>query len=114
MKELSLEQKVQKALDVQEISDVMGKHAYYHSVGYHLKELKDIWVKENGTYAATASFGQNNGYWVGMKRIKQFYGDFNEKNRKANLEKVSTLYPGVKNLKENEGVGNLIMLTCPQ
>ena len=69
----------QRALDVQEIQNVMGKHAYYHGVGYHLQELEDIWVKEGGEFDATASFGQNHGYWVGMKRIKQTYGDLNEK-----------------------------------
>jgi len=111
MKELSLEQKVQKALDVQEVTNVMGRHAYYHSVGYHLQELKEIWVKESGTYAATASFGQNHGYWVGIKRIRQVYGEMNEKNRKTNLERVSQRYPNVKNVKENEGVGSLIMHT---
>lgn len=111
----NLEKMIQRALDAQEIQNVMSKHAYYHGVGYHLQELEDIWVKEGGEFDATASFGQNHGYWVGMKRIKQTYGDFNEKNRKANLEKVCKLYPEVKNVKANEGVGSLIMhtLTTP-
>jgi hypothetical protein len=105
----------QRALDIQEIQNVMSKHAYYHGVGYHLQELEDIWVKPGGKFGTTASFGQNHGYWVGMKRIKQTYGDLNERNRKANLEKVSKLHPEVKNVKENEGVGSLIMhtLTTP-
>jgi SnoaL-like domain len=115
MNELSLEQKAQRALDFCEVQNVMGRHAYYHSVGLHLQELGDIWVKVGGAFAATASFGQNHGYWVGMDRIKQVYGDMNEKNRKKNLEKVSKLHPEVANVKENEGVGSLIMhtLTTP-
>jgi hypothetical protein len=115
MNELSLEQKVQRALDYAEVQNAMGKHAYYHGVGYHLQELDDIWVKEGGAFAATASFGQNHGYWVGIDRIKQVYGDMNEKNRKRNLERVSRLHPEVANVKENEGVGSLIMhtLTTP-
>ena len=114
-KQLTLEQKVQKALDIAEVQNVMSKHAYYHGVGYHLQELKEIWVKEDGEFAATASFGQNHGYWVGMKRIKQTYGELNERNRKKNLEMVSKLHPEVKNVKENEGVGSMIMhtLTTP-
>jgi hypothetical protein len=111
MEELSLEQKVQRALDIAEVQNAMSRHAYYHGVGYHLQELKDIWVQEDGLYAATASFGQNHGYWVGMKRIKQYYGGLNEKNRKRNLELVSRLHPEVENTKENEGVGSLIMHT---
>jgi hypothetical protein len=115
MKESSLEQKVQRALDITEVQNVMSKHAYYHGVGHHLQELADIWVREDGAWAATASFGQNHGYWVGMGRIKQCYGELNERNRKKNLEMVSELHPEVKNTKENEGVGSLIMhtLTTP-
>ena len=115
MNELSLEQKVQRALDIAEVQNVMSKHAYYHGVGYHLQELKDIWVREDGAYAATASFGQNHGYWVGIRRIKQYYGELNEKNRKKNLEMVSKLCPEIENIKENEGIGSIIMhtLTTP-
>jgi hypothetical protein len=69
MKELSLEQKIQRALDITEVQNVMSRHAYYHGVGYHLQELKGIWVREDGPYAATASFGQNHGYWVGIGSI---------------------------------------------
>ncbi len=115
MKESSLEQKVQRALDIAEVQNVMSKHAYYHAVGHHLQELKDVWVKEDGAWAATASFGQNHGYWVGMERIRRYYGGLNERNRKKNLEIVSRLYPEVENTKENEGVGSMIMhtLTTP-
>jgi hypothetical protein len=79
MKELSLKQRIQRALDIAEVQNVMSKHAYYHGAGYHLQELAEIWVKEDGPHAATASFGQNHGYWVGMKRIRQYYGELNEK-----------------------------------
>ena len=89
MKEPSLYHKIQRALDIAEVQNVMSKHAYYHGAGYHLQELKDIWVKEDGACAATASFGQNHGYWVGMERIKRFYGEMNEENRKNNLKRVS-------------------------
>jgi hypothetical protein len=81
MKDSSLEQRIQQALDIAEVQNVMSRHAYYHEVGYHLQELQDIWVKEDGDWAATASFGQNHGYWVGMKRIKQVYCEMNEKKQ---------------------------------
>jgi hypothetical protein len=97
MKELSLEQKVQRALDIAEVQNVMSKHAYYHGVGYHLQELEAIWVKADGPHAATASFGQNHGYWVGMERIWQVYGELNERNRKRNLGLVSQRHPEVEN-----------------
>ena len=115
MKEPSLYHKIQRALDIAEVQNVMSKHAYYHGVGYHLQELKDIWVREDGAYAATASFGQNHGYWVGIERIKLVYGELNERNRKKNLERVSQLHPEVENTEDNEGIGSLIMhtLTTP-
>jgi hypothetical protein len=115
MKESSLERKVQRALDIAEVQNVMSKHAYYHAAGRHLQELTDVWVREDGDYAASASFGQNHGYWVGMRRIRQCYGELNESNRKRNLEIVSGLHPEVTNSQENEGVGSMIMhtLTTP-
>ena len=82
MKEPNLEQRVQRALDIAEDQNVMSRHAYYHGVGHHLQELADIWVKEDGAWAATASFGHNHGCWVGMERIRQYYGELNERNRK--------------------------------
>jgi hypothetical protein len=115
MMESSLERKVQRALDIAEVQNVMSKHAYYHGAGRHLEELEDIWVKEDGEFAMTASFGQNHGCWVGMERIKLYHGEFNERNRKRNLQLVSKRHPEVENVKENEGVGSLIMhtLTTP-
>jgi len=115
MKAMTLGQKVQKALDVQEVQNVMSRHAYFHEVGYHLQELKELWVSPDGEFGPTASFGQNNGYWVGIERIKRTYGELNEQNRKKNLEAVCKRYPEVKNIKENEGIGSLIMhtLTTP-
>jgi len=46
---------------------------------------------------------------------KKYYGELNEKNRKKNLEMVSKLYPEIENVKENEGIGSMIMhtLTTP-
>ena len=115
MKDASLEQKIQRALDIAEVQNVMSRHAYYHGAGHHLQELRNIWVKEDGAWAATASFGQNHGYWVGIERIKQYYGELNEKNRKKNLVMVSRLHPEVAIAEENEGVGSMIMhtLTTP-
>jgi hypothetical protein len=56
MEELSLEQKVQRALDIAQVQNVMSKHAYYHGVGYHLQELRDIWVKEDGALRCNSQF----------------------------------------------------------
>jgi hypothetical protein len=100
MQEWSLEQKVQRVLDIAEVQNVMSKHAYYHGAGHHLQELKDIWVREDGAFASTASLAQNHGYWVGMKRIEKYYGELNEKMRQKNLEMVSKLHPEVKNIEE--------------
>jgi hypothetical protein len=64
-------------LDYQEIQNVMSIHAYYHGVGYHLQEMEDIWVKPEGEFGATASFGQNHGYHIGMQHIELTYGELN-------------------------------------
>jgi hypothetical protein len=107
MKEMTLEQKVQRALDYQEIQNVMSKHMYYHGAGLHKEELRKIWAQKTPGVTWTNQMG----VWEGMDSIWQFYGEANEKRQKVNLEKISQLYPEVENKKENYGVGTLVTHT---
>jgi len=115
MAELTPEQMARKAFDAIEVQNVFSRHEYFHQVGYHLKELDAIWVKDDGQYGKTASFGNNTGWWVGMEKIRKTYGFMNEENRKKQLSAVCKLHPEVKNIPENEGIGTNIMhtLTTP-
>lgn len=75
--ELSLEEvaaKAQRAIDAQEIQNIMSWHVMYHCYGEHREEMENIWVQEPENQA-TASFGQNQGFYVGYGSIWDAYVD---------------------------------------
>ena len=61
-----------KALDQQEIQNIMSLHVMYHCYGEHQQEMEEIWVEEYENQA-TASFGQNQGFYVGYGSIWEAY-----------------------------------------
>ena len=63
-----------KALDQQEIENIMSLHVMYHCYGEHRQEMEEIWVNEPEN-RATASFGQNQGFYVGYDSIWEAYVD---------------------------------------
>ena len=62
----------QKALDQQAIQNVMSRHVMYHCYGEHREEMEEIWVQEYENQM-TASFGQNQGFYVGYGSIWDAY-----------------------------------------
>lgn len=110
-KAMTAEQKIQRVLDYMEIQNVMAKHSYYYAAQEQWKELDEAWSKERDDI----SYGHNDGYYVGRKSVEAYYGQKNETRRKQTLESMSKLYPEIKNIVENEGVGDLVMhtLTTP-
>ncbi len=64
----------QKACDQQEIQNIMSWHVMYHCYGLHKDEMETIWVNEPEN-RATASFGQNQGFYVGYDSIWEAYVD---------------------------------------
>ena len=104
-------QSIQRLLDYMEIQNVMAKHSYYYGAQEQWKELDEAWSKKRDDI----SYGHNDGYYVGRKSVEAYYGKTNETRRKQTLENVSKIYPEIKNVKENEGVGDLVIhtLTTP-
>lgn len=104
-----------RALAMWEVQNTMSKHDYYHAGGFHLEELADIWVKEDGPYAKTATFSNPRMIMQGLKTIKKLYGTDNQENKKKTLEALSKVYPELKNVPENLGAGGWYMhtLTTP-
>lgn len=62
----------QRALDAQAVENIMSRHVMYHCYGEHRAELEEIWVQEPENQA-TASFGQNQGFYVGYGSIWDAY-----------------------------------------
>jgi len=94
-----------RALAVIEVQNAFSKHAYYHAAGKHIDELADVWVKEDGPYAATATWTNDSGIMEGMAIIKKVYGQGLVDNQKNLLEQISKIVPEIKNVPENLGVG---------
>jgi hypothetical protein len=110
-KEMTAEQKTQRVLDYMDIQNVMAKHSYYYAAQEQWKELDEVWSKKKDDI----SYGHNDGYYVGRKSVEAYYGAKNENRRKQTLQSVNKLFPDIKDVKENEGVGDLVMhtLTTP-
>lgn len=68
-----------KALDQQEIQNIMSWHVMYHCYGLHREEMETIWVQEPENQA-TASFGQNQGFHVGYDAIWEAYVEGHDSN----------------------------------
>ena len=62
----------QRALDIQAVENIMNRHVLYHCYGEHIAEMEEIWVQDP-VNQATASFGQNQGYYVGYDAIYEAY-----------------------------------------
>ena len=63
---------LERANDAWEIQNVMSWHVMYHCYGEHRAEMENIWVQELENQA-TASFGQNQGFYVGYGSIWDAY-----------------------------------------
>ena len=62
----------QRAVDIQAVENIMSRHVMYHCYGEHREEMENIWVQEPENQA-TASFGQNAGFYVGYATIWDAY-----------------------------------------
>jgi len=70
----SNEERLIRVWDIEQVKDLMSRRTVYETNGEHQKELDELWVQvpEN---QATASFGRNWGFYVGMDEIKRYYVD---------------------------------------
>ncbi len=102
----------ERALAVIEVQNSFSRHSYYHASCRHVDELADIWVKEDGPYAATARWRSNFGIIEGIVQIRTFYGDNLMEHLKSLLASISSIIPEVKNIPENLGVGFGYEMNC--
>ena len=68
----SNEERILRVWDIETIKDLMSRRTIYEAQEQHAQELEELWVQlpEN---QATASFGKNWGYYVGMDEIRRYY-----------------------------------------
>jgi hypothetical protein len=99
--------KAEMAYEALQVQNTYSKHAYYHSLPQlYCQELDDIWVKQGGPNDKTASWRNAGGIWEGMSKIRDWYCNATTENLKISLEKISKIYPEIKNVPENLGAGS--------
>ena len=74
MRQYSEWETMKRVWDVEEIKDLMSRRAVYSANEERERELKELWVNQPDLMA-TASFGRNYGYYVGMDAIRSYYVD---------------------------------------
>jgi len=70
-KSMTLAEKVQQTLDVQEIRNVADMHEYYHNALMHQAELDNIWAHSRSDVTWT----NNTDKYIGWKSLDKFYVD---------------------------------------
>ncbi len=63
---------------VEQIKDLMSRRAMYSANEERARELDELWVSQPD-HQATASFGRNYGYYVGLDAIRNYYVDTHQK-----------------------------------
>lgn len=98
------------ARDLQEIQNTMGRRFFYHSVGQNEKEL-ELWAKKS-----PIRWAQNQGCWVGIDALREYYVTTNYAMQRANLAKKSKANPAIENnFEKNRQIGESVyhLLTSP-
>jgi hypothetical protein len=97
----AIQQVVQRQQDVHQIQNMMSRRSFYHAAGQQAEEL-DFWSSR-----PDVSFGQNQGFRIGMTKIRAAYEVRYAKVRALELTRISKLKPEVKDVPANIGVGML-------
>lgn len=107
----TLERRIEDLESINDIQILMSKHEYYHAAEMNKEELKAIWAMNE----PDVTFAQNQGYYIGPKKLWSVYGEGNDIMRQFNLTKLREKYPQLKDDPSNWGAGDLIMhtLTTP-
>jgi hypothetical protein len=75
-KQFTDEELIERVWDAENIKKVASRFAYYEAANEREKSISDLWVSQPENMA-TASFGRNWGYIVGMDKIEDYYVNHN-------------------------------------
>ena len=76
MRQVTSEERIRRVWDKEEAKAVLCRHAYLEAANRRAESLSQLWVAEP-EHQATASYGKNWGYYVGMDAIRSYYVDRN-------------------------------------
>lgn len=92
--------------DKEKIRDLMARHSYYMANNQHREELNELWVRRYDN-KKTASLAFNNGYYVGMDEISNYYVVQNEEKYYKWLKEYSDARDDVEYSSLNLGIGQM-------
>lgn len=108
MKQMTVEQQIEHAWDVQQIKNLMGRHAYYHEYNRHDWEMEELFVRKEENKPGT-SFGQCPGFQEGYELVDDNY---NRKSFNCWYEALDDFIkeePSIQRVPENFGMGTMII-----
>ncbi len=91
--EYSDEQNAVRLMDMEIVKDLLARRAYILSGGSRSEELEKLWVQKPENQA-TASYGENWGYIVGMDSLKEKYAGRKEERIDIGYSAVHTVNTG--------------------
>lgn len=103
-KQFTDDELIVRVMDKEEIKKVLARRAFYYANNQHRRELDELWVK-TPEYKASASYGRNWGYYVGMDSIEKYYVRDHEAKQYAALEAIHKNNPAVAVESTNLGYG---------
>jgi hypothetical protein len=112
MVEESLKKYIQRALDYQEIQNVMSLHEYYHSVDMHKEEFEQLFAQKT---PGVSFESQLLGRFEGTEAVRKAYVDGLERLKEIHFKEMRETFPDIKFDKENKHAGFLSIhtLTTP-
>jgi hypothetical protein len=101
----------ERAVDIQAVANIMGRHAYYHGAGKNCEELDAIWAKHPPT---VNTFTNPSGAWTG-DHIRSSYCEANLDTERKALVEVRKQYPEVPDSDASLAAGEFLIhtLTTP-
>lgn len=87
------------------IQNTMSRHEYLHAAGENVQDLEANWVRADGRFADTATFGSPQWVMVGMGAIRAAYGEGRRGGMAKALEDLAAIDPTVSDTPESFGAG---------
>ena len=100
-------EKCQRSLDVQDIQNVMSRHAWYYSSGQHDRELRELFALD----MPDVSWSNGNEWWVGKDLLVNYYVTYFDEFRMRDLRAFAEQHPEVEIKPENLGAGTSMFHT---
>ncbi len=98
------EQQAVRLMDMEIVKDLLARRAYLLNANLRMKELETLWVRRPENMA-TASYGENWGYFTGMESLRKNYAGRQLELEAARLEPYCAADPTIRMDPENYGLG---------